>query len=208
MTITAVRPVKKGLALLYIDGEAAVRIDREVLLLEGIKAGMILSDDRLRDLIQKSDLRRAQEKALYLLERRSHSKKELTDKIAAVSPREAAQAAARRMEEIGLVDDAEFARQFARDRFLRKKLGLRRVRQELYQKGIDKDLAEAAIQELLEENEVDQSAQVRQILQRKYPLWQQDEKVRRRAVAALQRMGYGWDDIRGAMQGIEEDFSE
>jgi regulatory protein len=36
---------------------------------------------------------------------------------------------------------------------------------------------------------------IREIIERKYPAAREDEKVRRRAIAALQRYGYKLDDI-------------
>lgn len=73
---------------------------------------MELDDEELYRLIQRSDAHRAQEKALYLLEHRSHSKKELADKISRTAGREAAERAAERMEELGLVNDAQYGAQF------------------------------------------------------------------------------------------------
>mgnify|MGYP002924538908 CR=1 FL=1 len=32
-----------------------------------------------------------------------------------------------------------------------------------------------------------------------------DEKIRRRAVAALQRLGYGWDDIKTVLREYTEE---
>lgn len=200
MIITGIRPLRKGLCQIYIDGEPAVKIDQEVLLLSPFQDGSAIDDEELRELIQQSDTRRAREKALYLLERRSHSKKELAEKIAAVAPREAAKEAAEHMEEIGLVNDEEFARMYARDLFNRKKLGAGRVKMELAQKGIDKEV----IAEVVAEYGGDQGENARLILNRKYPMWAEDEKVKRRAVAALQRMGYRWDEIKNAMKGLEE----
>ena len=34
-----------------------------------------------------------------------------------------------------------------------------------------------------------------------------DEKIRRRAVAALQRLGYRWDEIKGVIEEYAEDDS-
>ena len=81
MEITAIEPRRKRLSQLYLDGEAAVKVDTETLLKAGWKPGMEISDEDLHQLLQESEARRAKEKALYLLEYRSHSKKELADKI-------------------------------------------------------------------------------------------------------------------------------
>ena len=80
MELTAAEPRRKGLVQLYIDGEPAVKIDNEVLLLSRIKPGDELTDEELHQLILDSDAHRAKEKALYLLEYRDHTKKELTEK--------------------------------------------------------------------------------------------------------------------------------
>lgn len=201
MLITAVEPRRKGLSQLYIDGECALKLDTETLLLNGIKAGMEITDEELHELAEKSEARRASEKALYLLEHRSHSKKELKDKISRVTSKEAAAAAAQHMEDIGLVNDGEFARMYARELFERKKFGSARVKQELYMKGIDRDV----IDEVIEEFAIDPDENIRYILERKYRGYQQDEKIKRRAAAGLQRLGYRFDDIRRAMK-IEEDY--
>lgn len=203
MEITAAEPRRKGLTQLYIDGEAAVKVDTETLLRAGLKPGSEITDEELHQLILDSDARRAKEKALYLLEHRDHSKKELTEKIARTAASwEAARSAASQMEELGLVDDEAYARRRAKELFEQKRYGPLRVRQELRQKGIADWLIEELLEEYggegLEEN-------LRAVLERKYPAWQEDEKTRRRAYAALQRMGYTYEQIREGMRWEEQD---
>ncbi len=195
MVITDIRPIKKGLNNIYIDGEAAVKLDKEICLINHVKIGQHLSDEELLELIKKSELRRAKEKALYILSSRSHSKKELIDKISRTTDREAAKEACEQMEDLGLVNDESFAKMYAKELFVRKKYGKIRVRQELLQKGIDKEL----ILEVLEEYEEDPSEKILEILEKKYSRYKEDEKIKRRAVAALQRMGYNWEEIRRAL---------
>ena len=202
MTVTDIAPRRKGLSQVYIDGEEAVKLDTETLEVNSIKIGMNITDEELYELIQKSEARRASEKALYLLERRNHSKKELRDKISRVAGKEAAEAAAQHMEDIGLVNDEDFARAYARELFERKKYGAGRVRQELLQKGIDRDFIDVVI----EESGGGSGEKIRQLLERKYPNYAADEKVKRRAFAALQRMGYRYDEIKAAL--MAEDYED
>lgn len=204
MELTAAEPRRKGLTQLFLDGEAAVKIDTEVFVRSGLKPGDELTDDELHRLIEASDTRRAQEKALYLLEYRSHSKKELAEKIArTAASKEAAQAAADRMEELGLVDDEAYAREFARVLFTRKRYGKMRVKQELRQKGIADELIEELLSEYGGEDEALENLQ--EILARKYPDWREDERTRHRAFAALQRLGYSYELIRRAMAAPEDE---
>ena len=204
MELTAAEPRRRGLVQLFLDGEAAVKLDAQVFLQSGLKPGDQVSDQELFELIQVSDARRAQEKALYLLEYRNYSKRELTEKIArTAASREAAQAAAGRMEELGLIDDRRFGEDYARELFSRKGYGARRAAQELRRKGLDQEL----VQELVEKyGSPEQSGEnIRRVLEKKYPGWREDEKVRRRAFAALQRLGYSYQEVREAM-GQDEDW--
>ena len=204
MELTAAEPRRRGFVQLFLDGEAAVKLDAQVFLQSGLKPGDQVSDQELFELIQASDARRAQEKALYLLEYRNYSKRELTEKIArTAASREAAQAAAGRMEELGLIDDRRFGEDYARELFSRKGYGARRAAQELRRKGLDQEL----VQELVEKyGSPEQSEKnIRRVLEKKYPGWREDEKVRRRAFAALQRLGYSYQEVREAM-GAGEDW--
>ena len=204
MELTAAEPRRRGLVQLFLDGEAAVKLDAQVFLQSGLKPGDQVSDQELFELIQASDARRAQEKALYLLEYRNYSKRELTEKIARTAASlEAAQAAASRMEELGLIDDRRFGEDYARELFSRKGYGARRAAQELRRKGLDQEL----VQELVEKSgSPEQSGEnIRRVLEKKYPGWREDEKVRRRAFAALQRLGYSYQEVREAM-GAGEDW--
>lgn len=201
MELTAAEPRRKGLVQLYLDGEEAVKLDREVFLRAGMRPGDQISDEELHQLILDSDARRAKEKALYLLEHRNHSKRELTEKIARTAASwEAAEAAAGQMEELGLVDDQAYARDRAREMFLRKRWGPLRVKQELRRKGIDGELIEELLEEYRQRDEGGLVAEnVRAVLETKYSGWREDEKQRRRAFAALQRRGYSYEEIREGM---------
>ena len=75
MLVTAVEPRRKALSALYIDGEFAMKLDTETLLINHIKAGVEISDEQLHQLIEDSNNKRAKEKALWLISYRDHSKK-------------------------------------------------------------------------------------------------------------------------------------
>lgn len=201
MMLSAAEPRRKGLTALFIDGEFAVSVDTETFVRSGLRLGEELTDEQLHQLILKSDARRAQEKALYLLEHRAHSHKELVDKVARVVPREAAERAVDHLEELGLVNDEEYAKRFAAELFERKGCSVSRVRWELIKKGIDRETAE----QIVEENAPDPVQAILRLIERKYARSLGDEKGRRRTIAALQRLGYHWDDIKSALKRYEEE---
>lgn len=198
MLITAIEPRRKGLSALFIDGEFAMNLDTQALLENRFDVGRDISDEDLKEMIELSNERRAKEKALWLISYRSHSKKELKDKIRRTCDDTSAEKAVERMEELGLVNDEEYARQFARKLLLQKKMARRAAMLEMSRKGIDNETAEAALDEV----DVDYRENIRYIIEKKYRDIG-DEKIKRRAVAALQRLGYGWDDIRAVLNEYE-----
>lgn len=195
MEITALEPRRHRLVQLFLDGEPAVKLDEETA--ASLRPGQQLSDEELHELIARSDAARAKEKALYLLEHRPHSKRELEDKLARTVGREAAGQAAGRMEELGLIDDADYARRLAEE-LARKGFAAPRIRQELLRRGIGRELA---AQEAERAAAVPEDA-LHSLIERRFARQLGEEKGRRRAVAALQRMGYRWEEIRSALRAF------
>lgn len=195
MEVTAVVKKRKYLSDLYIDGELAFTLDSRVLLDEGIKKGVHLDDEELHSLVIKSQQRRAKEKALYLLGFRDHSRKELFDKLRRTEDEAAAEYAVEKMEELHFIDDERYASRLAEQLINVKRLSKRAAAQKLYQKGIDRDL----IDEVLENIELDPKDNIRELVERKYMRYLNDEKGRKKTVSALQRMGYSWGDIKSVL---------
>lgn len=191
MLITAIEPRRKALSALYLDGEFVMNLDTHTLIDNRFDVGRKITDEDLHEIIKLSNEKRAKEKALWLISYRDHSKKELADKIKRTCDEESAEKAVERMEELGLVNDEEYAKRFARKLLFSKNMSKRTAVYELTRKGIDKEVAE----EILESVEVDSHEQIRAVIDKKYKNIN-EEKIRRRAVAALQRLGFCWDDIR------------
>ena len=201
MIITDVVPKRKRLSALYIDGEFALKIDTEAFLASRFKIGGEITDEELKELIEASNEKRAKEKALWLISYRDHSKKELSEKLRRDSDDESANKAVERMEELGLIDDEKYARRYAEELINVKHLSVRGARYKLTEKGIDRELAD----EILEELDPDPREHIATIIERKYRKTLTDEKGKRRAVAALQRMGYSWSDINAVIGEYEDD---
>ena len=202
MLITAIEPRRKAMSALYLDGEYVMNLDTRTLIEDRFDVGKDIDDEDLHEIIRLSNERRAKEKALWLISYRDHSKKELTDKIKRTCDEESADKAVERMEELGLVNDESYALHYAQKLIFTKHMSKNAVVYELARKGIDKELAA----EILDEIEVDSSEQIRMIIDKKYKNIS-DEKIRRRAVAALQRLGYRWDEIKGVIEEYAEDDS-
>lgn len=195
MIITGIEERKKSLTALYIDGEYAVSVDTMTFLSTGKKVGSEITDEELYDLIETSKYNRAKEKALYLIEYRSRTKRELYDKLIVLFGESATKRAIERLEELGLLNDEKYAREYAEVLLDKKGFSRQRAEFELMKKGIDKDV----IEEILDELEPEPVEQIKKLLQTKFARRLSNEKDLAKTVNALKAMGYRWSDINEAI---------
>jgi regulatory protein len=148
---------------------------------------------------------RTYERALRLLEFRARSVAELRRSLVRKGePVADVEAAIRRLLAQRLLDDAEFARQFARAKVTGAGASRYRVVQELARRGIPRALAESAVDALRDEEGLDAAATIRQVADRKWRTLVRLDPVtgRRRLYAFLARRGYNPEEIRNAMRAL------
>lgn len=92
-----------------------------------------------------------------------------------------------------LLDDAAYAESVVRS-YARRGYGAARIRQELTRRGVDRGTAEAALLGYAPE-----PAQLRTLLDKRLRGDVSDRKEIDKAVAALQRRGFSWQEIRDAL---------
>lgn len=201
MILTA-KPGKGTKIHICVDGEYRVTVDADFWYLSGHTSGEELDEETLEAFLQKAAENSAYQRALRLLAGRSHSKKELVEKLARKGEGRGAQAAAARVESLGLLDEAQFARQYAENAALRKYMADRRIHYELSQKGIDDE----TIQETLAALELSEEERIEAYLAKKNTGAQKTEKEIKRIFDTLVRLGYAYSDIRRAMQSIQFDY--
>ncbi|RKQ33337.1 regulatory protein RecX [Kocuria tytonis] len=122
------------------------------------------------------------------------SRGQLADKLAERHvPEDVAREVLDRFEEVGLVDDREFAAMFVRSRAETRKLSRSALRRELSRRGITGEFAEAALEQRSAE---DEARDAHELVRRKLPATfdpsdrKEHEKLTRRLVSMLGRKGY------------------
>jgi Uncharacterized protein conserved in bacteria len=208
MLISALEPRRRSLCEVYLDGESAGLLDLETLERLHVKMGQEITDEDWSCLCAESDCTRARSYALWLLSRRAMTRRGLVEKLRTRYSPEASETAARRAEELGLIDDADYAARCASDLFRFKSFSVPRVVTELVHRGVDRELARQTAEEVGREYAPDPAEAIRVLLLGKYNRCLADEKGRRRAVAALQHMGYRWEEIRPVLRGLTEESAE
>lgn len=187
-------------AVCFEHSDSIETIDTETLLMSGFGVGSEISQQQWQELKQKAEQNRAYEKALYLLEYRAHTKKELFTKLRAVFPAEVCEHALSRIEQLGLCDDEAFARDYAEELFERKGFGKKRVAFELAKKGVDRDVIDGILSEYDGNDPVDT---IVSIIEKKYCPLPDDPKKYQRIFAGLARMGYSYGDIKSALERVK-----
>lgn len=142
------------------------------------------------------------QRALGLLVRREHSRKELSRKLAARGvPRDDAQAAIDRLTDAGWQDDARFAELLVRSR-AETGHGPLRIRAELQTHGLDREVVAAAMATY--DGQWDRLA--REAVERRFGAAIHDDPVlKRKAAEFLIRRGHTGDSVRHATRFDPDD---
>lgn len=203
MSVLTLRPGRENKVHLLLDGDYAMTVDSDFVAFTGLYENMELDDEALTSLQREVNARRAFNKASDLLSRRDHSEKELREKLRQKGFSEGADEAIERLRGYGYVDDARFAARYAAELQRVKHYGKKRIEQELFRKGVDR----AVIAETLEEMTFDADDLV-SLIERKYAGRLGTEKGVSQTVAALQRRGYGYREIKDALEQLAQKTEE
>ena len=217
---------RQGRWLVWLDDASIVRVGEGDVVSLGLYAGKELTAAEGEALAAAGERSKLMERAMGLLAQRPMSRKELLDKLSAPPRqkrekypydkldegsdlellqrqrevlRERAEGVADRLAELGLLDDGEYARTVVRH-YAAKGYGPRKIRDELYRRGVPRELWEEA----LEEREPDES-QLEKLARQK--LWgaEPTRENLKRVSDYLARRGYGWEEISSALDRIREE---
>ncbi len=207
----------EGRWLVWLEDGSFIRIGRSEVADFGLYEGMELTEEKTQALLKAAEESAMRRKALDALSLRPLSRRELVNKLIAKTRgrvqkdreegderdedlRTRAEAVAERLEELGLLDDREYACQVARH-YIAKGYGLRKVRDELFRRGVPREHWEEALSQL------DDSTQaIDRFLQKRLQNWSGDSRQLKRAFNALVRRGFSWEEISEGLRrfGVEE----
>ncbi|MCL2587894.1 MAG: recombination regulator RecX [Oscillospiraceae bacterium] len=138
-------------------------------------------------------------RALEMLNRRAMSRRELMEKLVQKGEtKEAAEATAEWIAEMRLLDDESYAEEIVRH-YAAKGYGQKRIEQELWRRGIEKDLWDTALEAMPEEDD-----SLDRFIQLKLRGVDPDKKEEKRLADALARRGYSWDEISAGVRRYRE----
>ena len=199
-TITAIIPSARRPGRFDVVADGADLATLSIDAIERLRLGVGTSlDERQLDAVRREgEIVRVYDRALAMLAARGRATVELRRSLVGKKEEPAlVDAAIERLRTAGLLDDADFARQFARSKALGAGMSRRRLRQELGRRGVASELSDDAIDAVFAEEAIDEEALVESAARKKLrTLTKLDPETRRRRLYAyLARRGYDADDV-------------
>lgn len=204
--ITAIVPSTRpqGRFVIEVDGKAAATVSLETIERLRLRTGAPYEPSR-EAVERDAAVLHVYDRALNMLAARGRAARELRRLL--VRKGEApdlVDLAIERLERAGFLNDEAYARSVARAKAVGQGHSRRRVQQELFRRGVDREVADVAIEETFAEEAVDEDSLVEQAARKKLrSLAALDPAVRdRRLYGFLARRGFDGDAIRRAMKKV------
>lgn len=185
---------------LLLDGEYAATTDSNFWADNYIADGTDIDDEQWLELLTGINYKKALNKCADFLSRREHSVKELKMKLLRTVDEESADKAIQRYIDAGYLDDRHFCESLAEYLLVNKKYSAAHIRQECRSRGVES----AVVDEVLTELEIDNIETITNLIVTKYSSKLQGENGFQKVVAALQRKGFSYGDIKSAFHRLEE----
>lgn len=145
------------------------------------------------DIYEKAKLR-----AMHLLERADRTERGLRQKLLANYPEEVVEEAIAYVKSFGYINDRRYAENYIRFRAQSKSRV--QILQELQRKGVSRETALAAWEEVSSTEEMDERSLIRSLVLKQYPSGSTlDEGQMRRLQGYLARRGFSWEDISAVL---------
>ena len=185
---------KDRVKLLFEDG-TALRVPVSVVADLTLYKGMELRQEELERIEQAAGKASAKLRAVRIVAASGVSKRELGRRLVQKGEKpQDAQDAVAWLEQLQLLDDAQAAKRIA-EKGAAKGYGSARILQMLYQKGIDRQTAQQALQDLPSPD-----AAIDRYLQQHLSSPEPEAKELKKITDALLRRGHRWEDIRAGLR--------
>ena len=142
MVITALSQKGNNVIISLDDGEF-ITLDYRTVIDYGLRKNDIIDENKRERLISESNFLKAKDSAFRFLGRRHHSISELKTKL--IKKKYSSDIIEKVISDLtsrNFLDDVQFAESYVEERAIKKKVGVNKLKSELYKKGIDRNITE------------------------------------------------------------------
>jgi len=207
--ITSVKPQEKSASgrtkrfNIFLDGKFVFGADEDLVVNRRLVVGKIISAEELDKILFEAEVGKLMERMYRWFAIRQHSEKEVRDYFRVKGKEEISQliidALVETLKKKGMVDDLEFARAWTEARKRSKQKGIRAIKAELFQKGIDKKIIEEVTR--VESQESSEEDLARQTLEKKMRIWKNLPPLesKKKAFEFLMRKGFEYEVVKDVL---------
>lgn len=211
-TVTQIleHPRKPGRYIVLVDGSEFATVSAETLAETKMRIGIVVDDALAARLNDAAEDTAMYDRALNLLSFRSRSSRELQRRLTEKGgSRERADRVIQRLLDAGLVNDGDFARQLTRSK-LAGGASRRRVQQELFKRGVARDVADEAVADVVEDEGLTDTDSIERVARKKWRTLRDldDPTRRRRLYGFLARRGFDSSDVSRVVKQLAGEQSE
>lgn len=226
--ITSVEPQKKTLRLLrqssgqvrsgqgpkrfniFLDGEFTFGADEDLVVEYRLVPGKVLDTQDMEKMLFEAEVGKLMERMYRLWNVRPRSEKEVREYLRNLSFRRKVKGSdeisdraidllVSKLKQKRLLSDEEFAKAWVEGRRRSKKKGKVALKQELFQKGIDKEIIEGVLDQITDETEQELA---KQALEKKMKSWKnlEHQEFKKKAFEFLMRKGFEYDVVKEVIE--------
>lgn len=205
MKITSIEPQKrnKDRFSIYIDDKFYMGVNQDVVLKHFLTKGMEVDEEFLNDVIKTEEKNKAINTACNYLGFKPRSEKEVRDKLRDKGfEDEIIEDTIDFLYKYKYLNDYDYGKALINDKKNFKKAGKNLLKQELYKKGIDKDMILELVEETYDYDEEYRMAY--EVCLKKYKLIKNEDRnaIYRKLSSLLARKGYAFDIINKVIKEV------
>lgn len=228
--ITEVVPQKKNPKRfnIFLDGEFAFGADEDLVVNRRLVVGKIISPEDLEKILFEAEVGKLMERMYRWFSLRQHSEKEVRNYFRIKNRRglfsgENQELKIKEKEQVsqlaidvlvenlkkkGMIDDLEFAKAWVEARRKSKQKGIRSIKAELFQKGIDKEIIEEVISGQVTGYSEEELA--KQALGKKMKYWKNlaPQEFKRKAYEFLTRKGFEYEVVKEVVSKLPKSSAD
>ncbi len=202
-TVTSIEAQKHATTRysVFLDGEFAFGIGRDLLLESGLAKGEYLDRERIDAILARDAIDRAVSTAMRALDQRMQTSRELQIRLKRKGfELETIDAALERLAGYGYLNDERFAELWIENRLAHRPRGKRMLEQELRQKGVDRQVVEETIADM----EIDDLAAALELARKRFKSVDglPPEEQKRKLTGILARRGFDFGVIRTTLETV------
>ncbi|MGL5716699.1 MAG: recombination regulator RecX [Paraclostridium sp.] len=186
---------------IYLDEQFFMGIYKEIVFTLGLKKGMEIEEDNLRSILRDEMFIKAKNKALTILSKASQSEKNIVSKLSPDFEEDVIEDVLEFLRKYNFVNDEDLAQRIANTNLSLNKCGKNRIKQNLYNKGIDRETIDSVVSDIDSDVEFENAMY---LAKKRYERVKKEDrnKIYQKISQHLAYKGFGYDIIKRVLNKL------